>query len=233
VGDIDQSRSRRGKAARRKGYSVERNLVTAHLERGVHAERVPLSGGSEYHKGDVVIGMLGGLRSEVKSRKDGGGFKTLEEWLGDDDLLFLHRNGMDPLAVVPWKTWEKILAMVSGADPQVVAPKRVTKHICPMDFQPRPEDAKLAISLGVNPEVERQQMIDWSHSDASKNKKTDWHATYRNWVRRKAGTRPRQQFHGSPYQRPSAPVDDGAVDILKEAEQRKEDEKLIRERYGK
>ena len=44
----------------------------------------------------------GALIAEVKARKDGEGFKTLEGWLGENDMLLLKRNNAEPLAVMPW-----------------------------------------------------------------------------------------------------------------------------------
>jgi len=46
---------------------------------------------------------------EVKSRKDGAGFATLERWLGEFDVLFLRRNHADPLVVLPWRIWARLV----------------------------------------------------------------------------------------------------------------------------
>ena len=103
-----------GKASRDKGNRAEREIVNRHKAMGVHAQRVPLSGavGGAY-SGDVDIYVDGGeeapLVSEVKARKSGAGFKTLEGWLGDNDLLFLRRDGQDPLVVLPWETWKRLI----------------------------------------------------------------------------------------------------------------------------
>lgn len=87
---------------------VEREIVNLHREAGVSAERVPLSGsaGGSF-TGDIVIGE--GIRAEVKARKDGAGFRTLEGWLGDNDLLFLKRDRKDPLVVMPWHIYIRLL----------------------------------------------------------------------------------------------------------------------------
>jgi hypothetical protein len=47
--------------------------------------------------------------AEVKARKNGAGFTTLETWLGEFDLLFLRRNNADPFVLVPWCTWSRLL----------------------------------------------------------------------------------------------------------------------------
>ena len=99
------SRSQRDKGARR-----ERELVNRHLELGIHAERV----GVAYAPGhDIDVYPLGrdagALIGEVKARKDGAGFKTLETWLGENDLLFLWRDRQEPLVILPWRVWQLLL----------------------------------------------------------------------------------------------------------------------------
>ena len=86
-----------GKSQRDKGYRGERNLVNYFKEHGIEAIRVPLSGASNFAKGDVVI--KGKYRAEVKLRKDG--FKMIYKWLGDNDMLFIKANNKQYLAVIP------------------------------------------------------------------------------------------------------------------------------------
>ena len=50
--------------------------------------------------------------AEVKARAAGAGFVTLEKWLGKYDALFLRRNNTDPLIVLPWRTWARLLERV-------------------------------------------------------------------------------------------------------------------------
>ena len=54
------------------------------------------------------------LTAEAKARKDGGGFVQLERWLGKFDLLFFRPNNADPLVVLPWRIWERIIDRVRG-----------------------------------------------------------------------------------------------------------------------
>ena len=90
-----------GRMSRTKGGRVERELVNKLKESGIAAERVPLSGAAGgTFSGDVLI--QGALLAEVKARKDGEGVKTLEGWLGENDMLLLKRNNAEPLAVMPW-----------------------------------------------------------------------------------------------------------------------------------
>jgi hypothetical protein len=95
---------------------VEREVVAKHIEIGVHAERYPLSGASRFRGSghDLDVYAFGKdqapLVAEVKSRKNGGGFKQLETWLAEFDLLVLRRNNADPMVLLPWRTWAALLA---------------------------------------------------------------------------------------------------------------------------
>lgn len=48
----------------------------------------------------------------MKKRKGGAGFTTLERWLGEYDALFLRRNHTDPMIVLPWRIWVRLLERV-------------------------------------------------------------------------------------------------------------------------
>jgi hypothetical protein len=95
---------------------VECELVNAHKKLGLHAERYPLSGASHFRgQGhDLDIYLFGKDEApavaESKSRKDGGGFATLERWLSDYDILFLKRDRQEPLVVLPWRVWARLIA---------------------------------------------------------------------------------------------------------------------------
>jgi Holliday junction resolvase len=107
-----------GAKHRRKGGKIEREIVGRHRSRGVYAERYPLSGASRFRGSghDVDIYLFGRdqapIVAEVKARKSGGGFVTLEKWLNEFDLLFLRRNNADPLVLLPWRVWARILERV-------------------------------------------------------------------------------------------------------------------------
>lgn len=96
-----------GNSAKRKGDRVEREIVQLHQKIGVSAQRVPLSGaaGGRF-AGDVWIN---DMKGEVKARAEGSGFKTIERWLGDNDLLFLRRDRKSPLVVMPWNTYKELI----------------------------------------------------------------------------------------------------------------------------
>jgi Holliday junction resolvase len=106
-------------ASKQKGDRVERGLVSQHLEAGLRANRVDARlgqfGAGKSHDIDIYINTrLDPLQAEVKARKNGEGFKTLEDWLGDNDALFLKRNNADPMVVVPMAIWLEILGGVKS-----------------------------------------------------------------------------------------------------------------------
>ena len=104
-----------GKSSQRKGRDRERQLVNMHRAIEVWAERVPLSGAAAYQGGghDVDVYPWGSegppLCGEVKARAAGQGFKTIENWLADNDILFLVRDRQEPMVVLPWNTWRRLL----------------------------------------------------------------------------------------------------------------------------
>ena len=81
-----------------------------HEALGIKAERVPLSGAARYqgNGADLDVYAFGKdnapLVTEVKSRKSGEGFVTLERWLGDADALFVKRDRAEPMVLLPWAT---------------------------------------------------------------------------------------------------------------------------------
>ena len=103
-----------GRKSRDKGCRVEREIVNLHRAMGVHADRVPLSGaaGGRF-SGDVDVYVAGRdaapLVTEVKARKSGAGFVTLEKWLGENDALFLRRDNASPMVVLPWNVWARLI----------------------------------------------------------------------------------------------------------------------------
>jgi Holliday junction resolvase len=107
-----------GARHRRKGDRLEREVVARHRALGIHSERYPLSGASRFRgKGhDVDVYPFGTgeapIVAEVKGRKTGSGFVTLEKWLGEYDALFLRKNNTDPLVLLPWRVWARLLERV-------------------------------------------------------------------------------------------------------------------------
>lgn len=109
-----------GRGSRAKGDRIERELVKLHADIGVKAERVPLSGAARYrgNGNDLDVYAFGPhaapLVTEVKARASGKGFATIERWLDDADALFLRRDRAEPLVVLPWRIWARLLSRLNG-----------------------------------------------------------------------------------------------------------------------
>lgn len=93
-----------GRLSRNKGANFERELVNQAKLYGLHAQRVPLSGATEYAKGDVEITPLWDDTPwvfEAKRRKE------LPQWmldaLGENTGLILRADRHDAVAVIPYK----------------------------------------------------------------------------------------------------------------------------------
>ena len=54
-------------------------------------------------------------KAEVKARASGGGFVQLERWLAQHDALFLRRDRADPLVLLPWSTWARLISRKGAA----------------------------------------------------------------------------------------------------------------------
>ena len=117
-----------GKASRDKGLRRERAVVEIHVKCGMRAERVPLSGAMRYRDNgaDVDLYVRGAtpLKAEVKARGEGGGFRTLERWLGDNDALFLIRDRATPLVVLPLHIWLEVAGRSARSDADADATRR-------------------------------------------------------------------------------------------------------------
>lgn len=110
--------SRGGARFRRKRNRIEAEIVARHKQINIHAERYPLSGASRFRGSghDVDLYPFGReeapIVAEVKGRKGGAGFVTLEKWLGEYDALFLRRNHAEPLVLLPWRIWQRLVERV-------------------------------------------------------------------------------------------------------------------------
>lgn len=87
-----------------KGSTAEREFA-----RLLGGERVPLSGSLRAMPGDVK-GL--GLLWEVKQRRNGAGWKQLNEWLKGRDALALHQPYKGWLVVMPLETFLNLLPNV-------------------------------------------------------------------------------------------------------------------------
>lgn len=100
-----------GARHKQKGSRREREIVERLKKVGVPAQRVPLSGAAlGLFSGDVSFNVLEkGRTAEVKARANGEGWKTIKEWLGKNDALFLIEDRSEPLVVLPWAFFEELI----------------------------------------------------------------------------------------------------------------------------
>jgi Holliday junction resolvase len=89
--------SKRGKRAKKKGYTGETEVVKLLQQFNIKAERVPLSGAlkSDKYSCDVTCQVKDSIkRIEVKRRKSG--MKTIQKWLNEDknsNYVFFREDG--------------------------------------------------------------------------------------------------------------------------------------------
>jgi hypothetical protein len=100
-----------GRASRQKGNRTERTIVRLMQERGLAAERVPLSGAARGRfGGDVSVPVLGvDRRVEVKCRGDG--FREFYKWLAGADFLIVRADRRELLVVAPLKFAVEVVTM--------------------------------------------------------------------------------------------------------------------------
>ena len=93
-----------------KGNRVENQMVKLLLDADIPAQRIPLSGQvGGLFSGDIRIAE--NYTAEVKARKNGEGFATIQRWLGENDFLFLKQDRKSPIVVM---TWEMYIALMMG-----------------------------------------------------------------------------------------------------------------------
>ncbi len=98
---------------KRKGNRVENQMVKLLLDADIPAQRVPLSGQvGGLFSGDIRIAEQ--YTAEVKARKNGEGFATIQRWLGENDFLFLKEDRKQPFVVMNWNIF--ITLMMGSRD---------------------------------------------------------------------------------------------------------------------
>jgi hypothetical protein len=103
--------------SKRRGYAVEVQIRDKHISAGIPCERVPLSGsmGGKY-AGDLAIPSVDSREFilECKARRNGSGFKVLEEWKKGKDILLIKRNNQDPMVVLDFDLYIKLMQVYYG-----------------------------------------------------------------------------------------------------------------------
>lgn len=89
-----------GKFSRDKGARNERELVNLLRERGIHAERVPLSGAAHGSFSGDIIATLGGRLQRIECKVRADGFKQIYGWLDGNDILAIKRDRDEWLVVM-------------------------------------------------------------------------------------------------------------------------------------
>lgn len=84
---------------------------------------------------------------------------------------------------------EKLVAPLPPSAEKKKATEGKTGSRLPPDWHPSEEEQGFAIQNGVSPRSEAEKFRDyWTAQPGAKGRKTDWSATWRNWVRRAAET---------------------------------------------
>jgi len=99
-----------GKAARVKGASFEREIVNWHKERGVDAERIPLSGAMKgNYASDIRLGPQLALIAECKRRARA--WQDIYDAFDQDkaDVVFIRKDRKPALVVLTMETYETFL----------------------------------------------------------------------------------------------------------------------------
>lgn len=110
-----------GRKSQRKGYVVEKQIVDEHINRGVYAERIPLSGAAKFRdtqSSDIEIYPYGKhdgkfISAEVKARKNGDGFKFINNSLGDNEMLILKQNHSRPIYCMTEELYFELMGRVA------------------------------------------------------------------------------------------------------------------------
>lgn len=104
-------KSARGKKSRNKGATYERELVNEFKEYGLKCQRVPLSGATDYAKGDIEV--TPGFdpdaiyRGEAKRRARLP--KLLTENLKENDFVALREDRGETVIVISLKTFVELM----------------------------------------------------------------------------------------------------------------------------
>ena len=89
-----------GAKSRRKGQVFERECVHFLQDRGIAAERVPLSGAAGGSYPDDLTAPVRGEDRRFECKRRAAGFKTLYGWLGDSYGLIIRDDNSPPMIVL-------------------------------------------------------------------------------------------------------------------------------------
>jgi hypothetical protein len=95
--------------SKRKGDGFEREVVKALQERGLAAEKIPLSGavkGGSF-EGDITVPVRGADK-KLECKRRARSFGTIYGWMGDNFALVVRDNNTPPLVVMRLDDFAKL-----------------------------------------------------------------------------------------------------------------------------
>jgi ribosomal protein L21E len=104
-----KTRSQIGKMSRAKGARIERETVTRFQNAGIEAKRTALlQTNKDNDDSDVIVNLKTGetIKIEVKGRAKGTQF---HRWLEGNDALVYRVDKQEPLVVIPFDSYIKLL----------------------------------------------------------------------------------------------------------------------------
>lgn len=123
IPDFEDDMARSKSFSRNKGTRIENEIVQHLTDEGVEASRVLASGAfGRFDKNLAHDLRVEGLTAEVKARANGKGFATLEQWIGDAELLFLRRDRQKPMVTMNWETFVALAKAYGDSKCQAVTP---------------------------------------------------------------------------------------------------------------
>lgn len=105
--------SKRGRAAKRKGYTGEHEIVKLLAKYHIPAERVPLSGALKGKLAGDINCIIHEKEKKIESKRRKDGFKELYKYLEQDDCnyIFMRADRKDWIVAMPFDEW---LELVKG-----------------------------------------------------------------------------------------------------------------------
>ena len=115
----DKPKKRGGRSPKNKGALFEREVVALLQERGLAAEKMPLSGalGGKYG-GDVscpvrteskrTVGSLGHTDQKIECKRRARAFASIDKWLGKNYALVIRDDRSRPMVVMSLDDWAEL-----------------------------------------------------------------------------------------------------------------------------
>lgn len=97
--------SKRGRAAKRKGYTGENEIVKLLQKYDIPAERVPLSGALKGNLAGDINTIIHGKKKKIESKRRKDGFKELYKFLEQDDCdyIFMRADRKGWIVAMPFE----------------------------------------------------------------------------------------------------------------------------------